>query len=355
MSIIVLLHLAVILLFAIIYSGNNLRQRDGVFLSLAFVLIFIVHAFKDPLSLPDTPEYLKGFLESGRTGWGTLAARGFKLHLLKAEPGYVFLNKLLASATTKPQSIFLLTSFIMLTGYYVAIRKYSLIPWLSVIIFLLTVFNMSLFVLRQFMAMSIMLFSFRYVVQRQLLPFLAVVLLAFTIHQTALVFIPVYFFYGVDNVRKLMLYILLVGFVVFLVRGVLLVLSVMYSVGYGGYLQSGGTEPRANATGSIILACVFGYRLYVLRKDFFEGTMSRLLSLVLTLGLVFSIIGIGLKPTNRLLMYYSAMGFLIMPDSLYKDTNKISKYFVGGIYLAINYVKFFQDDVLNRFQLIFTF
>ena len=352
MSIIVLLQMAVILLFAIIYSGNNLKDRDLTFLIIAFLLCFFVHGFKNPHLLPDTPLYLKGFIEAGATDWKVLLEHGFKLHCLKAEAGYVILNKALYGLLSWNQAIFLLTSFVILIGYFVAIRKYSPIPWLSVIILLLTVFNMSLFVLRQFMAMSIVLFSIRYVLQRQLVKFLLIIFIAFTIHQTALIFIPIYYLYGISNMKKIMLVIGGIGILIFALKNFLFVLSIKYSSGYEHYLNH--DSQGANATGAIIMASILAYRLYVLRNTFFEGTLNKFLSIVQTVAFVFSVVGIGFTPTNRLIMYYSAMGFLIMPDTLAKDTNNITKYIIGGVYLLIYYYKFFQDDILERFQLIFT-
>lgn len=58
---------------------------------------------------------------------------------------------------------------------------------------------------RQFAAMAILTFYFRFIRERRLLPFLATVLLAMTFHKVAVVFLPLYWLYRLPINRWLLL------------------------------------------------------------------------------------------------------------------------------------------------------
>lgn len=212
-----LLNIALILILAFLlyHKGHvNLKNRDQFFLFIAFAVLYITHAFKDPFSLLDTPEYVDGYIEVKNRGIGELMRGG--LYSLKAEKGYVILTKIISYFFPANQMLFIFTSFIILLGYYVAFKRYSLIPWLAVLLFVIGGYNQSLFVLRQHMAMSIVLFSYPYIINRRFMPFLFYVLIAFFIHQTAVIFLPIYFLYGIKKKILIIPIYFMLGFILIL-------------------------------------------------------------------------------------------------------------------------------------------
>ena len=78
--------------------------------------------------------------------------------------------------------------------------------WVAVLIFTFT-FNFQLLgcsMMRQFLAMVVLLCSVRYVASRRIIPFLIVVALALSIHKTAIIFLPVFFLGGkVPDIKKI--------------------------------------------------------------------------------------------------------------------------------------------------------
>ena len=65
------------------------KQIDLCYLVITFLVLFVLHAFKNPWILHDTPAYVEGFVEASETDWSILISEGFKLENLKAEPGWV--------------------------------------------------------------------------------------------------------------------------------------------------------------------------------------------------------------------------------------------------------------------------
>lgn len=136
------------------------------------------------------------------------------------EPGWKLINNLCQPIGFFGM-IFLLTAFECYSVFrhiklYVS-RDYW---WLAVFIFCFT-FNFLLLgcsMMRQFLAMVILLYSIKYISQRKLIPFLIIVLIAMSIHKTAVIFIPVYIFsvWAPDIKRKELIIGFVIGFIILL-------------------------------------------------------------------------------------------------------------------------------------------
>lgn len=133
------------------------------------------------------------------------------------EKGYMFLNnlaKLLSSSYTMMLFLEGLTIYVFL---YKGIRWLSPYPLFSLFIF----FCMSLggiFFVRQTIAIVIIFFSIKYIIQRRIWMFLFMIMLASTFHRTAVIFVFAYFvFYRRYSFFSLILFLLgstLMGFVI---------------------------------------------------------------------------------------------------------------------------------------------
>lgn len=79
-------------------------------------------------------------------------------------------------------------------GFYIKALDYYNVkaPFLTMYIYMLTAFPISLNVVKQALAMSIVFFSLKYVFEKKPIKFTVLILLATTIHSTSVIFIPVY-------------------------------------------------------------------------------------------------------------------------------------------------------------------
>jgi hypothetical protein len=112
------------------------------------------------------------------------------------------------------QFFFIVSSFIIIYFYYKAIKENSLDRWISTLIFVCfpLFFSMSLSVVRQFMAVAIFFYSFKYIKQRKFWKYLAVVVLCFFIHKSSILALPIYFLYGNFINKKIIVFIYILGF-----------------------------------------------------------------------------------------------------------------------------------------------
>lgn len=108
---------------------------------------------------------------------------------------FYLLARLISSFVPDPDVhviIFVLSiPYLVSVTYY--IKKYSKLPWLSFLLFMgLGYFGMSFLLLRQVIAMSFVIFSYSFLLDRNLKMFMVFVLLASLFHQTALIFLIAY-------------------------------------------------------------------------------------------------------------------------------------------------------------------
>jgi len=92
-----------------------------------------------------------------------------------------------------PQIIFVVTGAFTAFSFGRFIYKYSKLPWMSAYMFLtLQFFDLSMSGVRQILSIAILLFSYDFIINRKFIKFLLVVLLATTIHTSAVMFLIIY-------------------------------------------------------------------------------------------------------------------------------------------------------------------
>lgn len=340
-----LLNLLLLLVGFIIVHCDKLNPKLSYtfFFYWVGLQIFLFHALKCPSAFNDTPEYKEAFQYMCDMGWSTyMDSGGF---ILKSEIGYVVLMWVVSCFSVHPQSIFVVTSALIVGGYLYSIKKYSYLPWLSILLFLLISYNMSLFVLRQFIAMAICFNLMGYILKRDFLKFLIGICIAFSFHQTAFIFFPLYFLYPVSINRR------------FYVCAIIstLMLSVLAStiynfigeilVGYESYMDE--NQEGTNSKGLLLLLVVdFLYFIYC-KGGRNKGGIDKLLFLALNVGIVISFVGLGLVATSRLNMYYSGLLYLIIPNLLYNVKNANTRWFLGGgicVFFAFYFLRDLPDS-----------
>ena len=110
------------------------------------------------------------------------------------EPGFGLLLKLISSFTQDVVVMYIILGIIVLSVLMVYIYKYSCEPWISVYLFVSFGFMFGIMnLLRQYFAAIVFLFAIKYIKEKKILPFLIIVLIAASIHKSALIILPVYF------------------------------------------------------------------------------------------------------------------------------------------------------------------
>lgn len=106
--------------------------------------------------------------------------------------GYVFINIFIRSLTNEYTFFLLFHALFLYILIFSSIKRYAIYPFLTLFLY----YSMALPLLgmnRQFIAVGFCLYSLKYVVNRQGIKFLFLLLLAMLFHKSALIFAPVYF------------------------------------------------------------------------------------------------------------------------------------------------------------------
>lgn len=330
--------------------GKNAYIARKTFIMLIFIQLFILHAFVDPNSMVDLPGYVETYEDVA--DYPLLYSLTVGFVGVKMEPGWIVLCKVLSFLSTNSILILIVSSLIIVGGYCTIIKKYSIVPWLSVFLWLCTTFNQSLFVLRQHAAMAICILSIPFVLKRDWKKFWIIILLATSIHQTAVIFIPLYYIYDC-NINKRFWYI---SGAIFVLAGLIAptVFSWLFAnTWYNSYEDAEGS----NAVNFLIYLCVFA--LYLFTSNFkmrnIDG-IEKFFVIMLMMSLLLSFVGIGFGPTNRLVKYYGISTIWLLPIALCKINDKTIRA-VGCLVVCILYFLLYSSasgmEYIKDYKLIF--
>lgn len=128
------------------------------------------------------------------------------------EPGYVLLNRISPFIFDDVKTLFFLSVFVQMSFVWLGItslEKY-LSPSFSLFIYYLFLYNTSLNLMRQSIAVAIVFYAFKYIVEHNFMKYLGFVLLASLFHVSALLFLVLYVFsffsQDINGVMKTLFY-----------------------------------------------------------------------------------------------------------------------------------------------------
>jgi len=134
------------------------------------------------------------------------------------------------------QLFFIVSSFLICYGFYKTIKENSLDIVISTLIFIsFPIFYFTSFsIVRQYIAVSIVFYGFKYIKERRLYPFVTIIILAILFHKSAIIALPIYFMYNKFFNKNFILFIYVFGF---FSSDFLAYLIVSFSGFYGNYIR----------------------------------------------------------------------------------------------------------------------
>ena len=189
----------------LIYGGGankNRQQRKKIFVIIACIQWVLISGLRADSVGADTENYMNIFDHHSTLSWERVFLE-LKNYLstgqsstetnMGLEPLFIIFNKAVSVITVDHVAYKFIVAIIFMLALGRYIYKYSEDPCLSFAIYGSLFFNMfSLTGYRQVLAVSLILFAFRYIRERKFWRFLLVVLLGSLIHRTNLMFILLY-------------------------------------------------------------------------------------------------------------------------------------------------------------------
>lgn len=335
-------------LILLAFAANVLKKNSEKRLLFNYAVIFLalINGLRDPFIYPDNISYFEFFKgDFSAADEGTLNG------------GYLLFNWLMRCIFPHFQYFCVIVAFILCFSYAKLIKLYSPYIWLSLILYVLINYLPSFFLLRQYLAMPFVFFSFKYVIERKQMNYFICIMLAFSIHTTALVVLPLYYIYGLRYCKRNMIIILagtIAASVGFMAIGAIIGSYFTY---YSQYVEMSVEEPawqRALMKAYILVVYIIG-----LRWDFYKEGINRLVFFSMLINVIICIGAMNIYGVFRLREYFSLADFIGIPiifkaASRMRFPKKYLVYMMSVVYiflLIMSYVSFVNGgNVENNYS-----
>lgn len=187
---------------------NPTRRKKAAFCTIASFQWILLSGLRHPSVGPDTENYMYSFSASGRFSWQELFNAFFRFYFkneekivlsdgtaLSKDVGFTLFEKLIHVFTDNPQVYLFIVAVVIFSSLGYFIYKNADDPCFAYILFSTLFYSFfAITGLRQAIATALGVFiGYEFIKQRKLWKFLLVILIAFTIHKSVLVFLPFYF------------------------------------------------------------------------------------------------------------------------------------------------------------------
>jgi hypothetical protein len=255
------------------------------------------------------------------------------------DPGYAVFEKFIQLFTINYQ-IYLIIIAIIFTGTLgVFVYRNSREPLISFFIYSCLFYSFyAITGHRQTIATAlIVLIGYEFIKQKRLIPFLLISLVAFTIHKSAIIFIPFYFIANQRITRKYLITILVIG------TGLLLMGKLFYApiakfIGYESFIgnEIGGTGTIALMM--VFLAAIAFWRMKIILKN---NSQSVHFFNALIMALFFTLMTLENQSFMRAQQYYSLFIMLLVPEMIlsFQKRERIFALFIASAALLILFIR----------------
>lgn len=333
---------------------SHLKKESAsiIFIAIATIDVVIFHALRDPLIFSDNPIYADAY--------NAILSYDLKDIILGVneyttwEKGYLLLNLLLGKISDSYELLFISTSIFMVVGFMVLVRKWSYIPIISIIVYLIypMLFYQSLFVIRQHIAAIFILIALYYM--PEIGKSLVLFFVAFSFHYSAIIFLPFYFMRNIKlhsvNIKK----IIVVAVVIAIVFRSLVGWVIGFFPRFEVYEESENNIVPLFMLGSLLLMHIAN-GTHKLVKNKQDINILRFL----IYGFLVAIFVVGLPGGGRLSIYFIyILPFAIPMLMKYNNKNNGIKILyiivVLGLILYIDYLSFYTSNAGLEYEFLWS-
>lgn len=278
----------------------NRRKIQASYWIWAFILI-LFSAIRDPYAYRDMPNYVSYFYTGQYET--TLTTENVNI-------GYETVTNLFKIISSSFTLFNTLISIFITTSFAFFCKKESNLPYLSLLLYVLLIYFPSYFILRQYIAVAISLFAFKYIIDQKLTNFLLIALLALSFHTSAIIIFPLYFIYNIPINKYSKFFVF--AFAILITASLKVIASqfLSFSEYYSNYLES---DYQAS---SLRLAMKLSYLvlfLYAFGQDAFKKGWNFLILLCIIVENVIYFGSSGIDGVYRLRAYFEVSEILGIP------------------------------------------
>lgn len=328
-----------IICLIIAYGADNICNKRNPLKPVLFIIVFLFMGLRYGVGQDYFFTYVPVFNSILHTG----TANG-------VEPGYILYNKIILFFSKDYAFLFISIAFIFCLMIFLTIKEYK-VSWLFVsVVFIAGGFYFYSFnVMRQCLTISMFYYSLKFVKRKKILLYMIINLLAFFIHKSAIIFIPLYFVLG----RKFSIktYTILLLLIIILRSSVLPILfKLLEGTKYINYLTgyyNDSSSSKITVSQYLNIFCFVIYAYLSLKRDVSKDKSFTIFMNVHFLGII-STVFVGIVP---LIFRISTMFYLIQFVSVpYVIKYHISKNYRLLFYFIFTmaYLMIFANQLINN-------
>lgn len=300
----------------IVFSSSNhdKKGKEKLFLVVICLIIFVNLSFADLRNLSDVDwyNYMYTYLvkHSIEDFYNIPELDYF-------EYGFVLFAKILTLFSDSYRFLYIARGFLTAVIFYYVIKKYSTNVYLSgIVAFLFSGgFDQATYVVRQYMAVVIFLLAIRPILNKQLLKFLLIWGVSFSLHRSAAVLLPLYFIYNYVPIYKwnLVKTIIIISVPAFFSFTILNSLSAQFNIFVTYFVTTDYVEEDLGSAGMAMRSFFILVPFFIIYKKSLLNPFGRFLFITSALSFILSFGMIGVPAGSRLFPCYNYFSMLSVP------------------------------------------
>ncbi|WP_165835589.1 EpsG family protein [Ruminiclostridium sufflavum] len=316
----------IILMLTVLLCGtalnvNYTQKRKRNFLLLFFTIITALAMLRKYTVGIDTKHFCNGYKVISNLNWNSFDNINY-------EWGFTALCKLLNYISPEPQLLIIVSSLLIFPPVGMFIYKSSEDVVLSTYIFIsLNIFSMNMNVMRQSIAVGIILLGLEYLKKNKYLFFIAFVLFASIFHQSAIICLIMIVYYRMNYKKRTLLYTLIACVIGFVGFKYIFKFAVNLFENYAGYIDSEFAVSNYFGTAFNLSICaiilVFGliyYRtdgIYLLKKELNNQISYDFQAYSISACLFCLVVGLQMTILLRAKLYFTVFYISWLPNAIY--------------------------------------
>lgn len=330
----------------LILPTNTKNKRFFVF--VASIILFLISALRSITFGTDTIGYVNKYISLSYTSLYELLMN--VITRTGKDPFFYLFAKVINLTGANYQIWLAILAGIFCYSVSKLVSKYSVEPYISFIALIsLGYFYFSLTGLRQAMALSMIILSYRYLRERELVPFIMMILIGTLFHASAIIFLIAYPSANIKVGLKQGVGIIIALILAYLFKNEVLIIISYLNMGYRyeNYLNHGAS---LTISGFIIQFAIYIFCLYF-KKDILKSDIKNLsLYNLLFFGLVFQAFSAVIAEFFRVSMYFSIFSIVLIPKAILsvKDKNMKMIIYLSVLLALVAYI--FWTGSFNGFK-----
>lgn len=311
-----------ILLDLFIYDNN---KKDKLFIILMIIFTFL-SCFRSYKVGTDTGMFWTDYTRIINTSF-------HNLNLFRYELGFTIMCKVLGLISRNPQTIIIFSGLItnLVIAYFIKTNAKNKLSS-GIFYFTTNYYFIFLCLMRQSLAICFIFLGYNFLKKNKKIMFFIMILLAFSFHRSAIIFIFLPLFKYIKVPKNLPIYTIVVSILMFIVAQPIFNSFVLIG-DYDKYLTSSFIESSYISAGlyslSSFLFFLFGFVIPSKEKILKEKDIDsnyNLLTWILAIGTVVSVSSIKISIINRIYLYFGAFTMIWISNNLELLEDKKNKF-----------------------------